>query len=310
MRTIHLTGSTPSGSLIPGDAAKPQPGRGELLIRVGAAGVITAELEWYPTTHRQDGGVRKGAVPCHEFAGVVDAAGEDVGSLEIGRAVFGMNDWYAQGAMADYCLAPFFAVAPKPSRLSFEEAASVPISALTAWQALFEHAKLQPGERVLVQGGAGGVGLFAIQFARLRGAYVIATASARNQEFVSSLGADQVIDYQKSPFEDHAGQTDVVFDTAGGETLERSWSVLKPGGRLVTVASSAADSTDPRVKRAFFIVEPNQKQLVEIAGLLDAGKLRTVIDAVVPLSRAPEVYSGRVPRQSRGKVVITVENMV
>ena len=162
------------------DAVQPQPRRGELLIRVCAAGVIPTELSWYPTSHGQTGEARIGAVLGHEFSGVVAAVGEDVGSLEIGCDVFGMNDWFSDGAMADYCLAPFFAVADKPRRLSYVEAASVPISALTAWQGLFDRARLQPGERILVHGGAGAVGIFAIQLARLHGAHVIATASAPN----------------------------------------------------------------------------------------------------------------------------------
>ena len=136
------------------DAPIPQPGPAELLIRVLAAGVIPTELGWYPTTHTRTGQSRTGAVPCHEFSGVVTGVGADVGDLETGREVFGMNDWYSEGALAEYCVAPFFAVAPKPAALTHAEAASVPISALTAWQGLFERARLQPGERVLVHGGA------------------------------------------------------------------------------------------------------------------------------------------------------------
>lgn len=306
MRVVRLADSVQPPSLIQDDAPQPAPGRGELLIRVCAAGVILTELSWYPTSHRKTGEVRTGAVPAHEFSGVIAAAGEDAGSLETGQEVFGMNDWYADGALAEYCIAPFFALAPKPQRLTHVEAASVPISALSAWQGLFDHAKLQPGESVLVHGGAGAVGVFAIQLARLHGALVIATASARNRDFVSSLGAEQVIDYRESRFEECVNELDVVFDTVGGEMLERSRSVLKPEGRLVTVASTAEQSTDALVKQAFFIVEPSQKQLVEIAGLLDAGKLRPVVDSVFPLSQAPEVFAGKVPRQGRGKLVIAI----
>jgi NADPH:quinone reductase-like Zn-dependent oxidoreductase len=232
--------------------------------------------------------------------------GPDVDSIEIGHEIYGMNDWFSDGAMAEYCVAPFSAVAPKPGSLTHVEAASVPISALTAWQGLFEHAKLQAGERVLIHGGAGGVGIFAIQLAELHGAGVTATASAGNLEFISRLGAEQVIDYRASRFEEFVKNADVVFDTVGGETLDRSWSVLRPGGRMVTVVSTAADSTAARVKEAFFIVEPNRKQLVEIAGLLDGGKLRTVVDSVIPLSQAPELYAGKLPRQGRGKLVVAI----
>ena len=305
MRSVSLAEPN-QAPVVKENAVQPHPGRGELLIRVYAAAVMPTELFWYPTTHRKTGEKRTGAVPGHEFSGVVTAIGEEVGSLEIGREVFGMNDWYSDGAMADYCVAPFFAVAPKPRWLSHVEAASVPISALTAWQGLFDRARLQPGERVLVQGGAGAVGVFAIQLARRHGAHVIATTSAPNTDLVTRLGAEQVIDYRAHRFEECVNEVDVVFDTVGGETLERSWGILKPGGRMVTIASTAEDSADPRVKQAFFIVEPNQKQLVEIGDLLDAGRLHAVVDAVVPLGRAPEAYAIRASRPHSGKVVVDV----
>jgi NADPH:quinone reductase-like Zn-dependent oxidoreductase len=308
MRTICLAGTIQPPSLIQQNAPEPQPGRGELLIRVRAAGLMLTELSWYPTTHRKTGDARLGAVPAHEFSGVVAGVGEDVGSLEIGREVYGMNDWYSDGAMAEYCIAPFFAVASKPCRLSHDEAAAVPISALTALQGLFDHAKLQRGEHVLIHGGAGAVGVFAIQLAHLHGARVTATASTGNCDFVASLGAETVVDYQKSRFEDSVGEMDVVFDAVGGETLDRSWGVLKPDGRMVTVVSTAEGSGDPRVQKAFFIVEPNQKQLFEVAALLDSGLIRAVVDGVIPLSQAPDAYAGKVERHGRGKLVVAVAN--
>ncbi len=309
MRAVRVADAAETPSLIQDDVSRPQPGQGEVLVQVRAAGVTLTELSWYPTSHTELGGIRMWAVPAHEFSGVVTAVGEDVGSLEIGREVYGMNGWYSDGAMAEYCSAPFYAVAPKPLRLTYVEAASVPISALTAWQGLFDHAQLQPGESVLVHGGAGAVGSFAIQLARIHGAHVVATASARNRDFVLSLGAEQVIDYQKSRFEECIEGVDVVFDTVGGETVERSWSVLRPRGRMVTVASTAEGSTDERVKQAFFIVEPNQKQLYEIAGLLDTAILRPVVDSVIPLSQVPALFAGKVARQGRGKLVIAIQSV-
>jgi len=308
MRAVRLADACENApsSLIPDELPVPSPRRGEVLIRVFAAGVTAAELSWYPTTHRADGQPRRKAVPGHEFSGVVASRGEEAGDLAIGQAVFGMNDWFADGAMAEFCTAPISAVAPKPETLSHVEAASVPISALTAWQGLFEHAKLQPGETVLVHGGAGGVGVFAIQLAHWHGAHVITTASAANREFVTGLGAAQVVDYERERFEEAAGRVDVVFDTVGGETLDRSWAMLRAGGRLVTIESAAAGSSDPRVKAAFFIVAPSRKQLTEIARLLEAGKLKPVIGSVFSLSQAPDVFAGKMPRRRRGKVVITV----
>ena len=310
MKVVRLADSTEGAppTLVVDEIPEPRPGRGELLIRVRAAGAIIPELSWWPTTHRADGQARLRAVPGHEFSGVVAGAGAGAGGFQAGQEVFGMNDWYASGAMAEFCTASMSAVALKPTTLSFAEAASVPISALTAWQGLFDHADLQPGETVLVHGGAGSVGIFAIQLARLHGARVITTASAANVELVVSLGAEQVIDYRKVRFEDEVQPVDVVFDTVGGETLHRSEAVLKPQGRLVTIVSDVAKTGDTPIKKRFFIVEPNQNQLMEVGGLLDAGKLRTIVDSTVPLSQAPGLFAGKLGGHKRGKVVIEVSH--
>ncbi len=306
MKTVLLVNSADGPLLVEADAARPAPGPGELLIRVRAAGVTPTELLWYPTLHNKTGEKRTGAVPGHEFSGVVAGAGEGATAFAVGQDVFGMNDWFSEGATAEYCLAPQSAVAAKPARLTHSEAAAVPIGALTAWQGLFDRARLQPGERVLVHGGAGAVGIFAVQLARLHGARVVATASARDADFVLGLGAEQVIDYHTQRFEDSAHKVDIVFDTVGGETLRRSWSVLKPGGRMVTIAASEEAAADERTKQAFFIVEPNQQQLVEVANLLQSGQLRAAVAAIVPLSQAPAAYAGRVERSGRGKLVVAL----
>ena len=306
MNCLSVTGSENNLQLVVRSAPDPRPGPGEVLIQVRAAGLTPTELHWSPTWQQKSGEERKDAVPGHEFSGTVVVTGEGVESLGAGDQVFGMNDWYSDGAMADFCVAPSAWLASKPPRLSHEEAASVPIGALTAWQALFDHAQLQSGELILIHGAAGGVGMFAVQLARNRGAQVVATASARNIDFVSSLGADQVIDYHTARFEDSVKQAAVVLDCVGGETLDRSWSVLAPGGRLVTIAANVEGSTDPRLKKAFFIVEPNQEQLGQIATLLQQGTLRTLVDTVVPLSRAADAYAGKVERQGRGKIVVAI----
>ncbi len=306
MKAMRFVQTAEGPGLVEGDAVQPAPGTGEVLVRVRAAGVTTTELLWSPTSHNKDGSARVGAIPGHEFSGVVAGVGDDVGSVEIGQQVFGMNDWYADGAMAEFCIAPFSSVAPKPPKLSHVEAASIPIGALTAWQGLFDHANLQAGERVLVHGGAGAVGVFAIQLARVHGAHVIATASAGNVDFVASLGAEKVIDYKASRFEDSAKGVDVVFDTVGGETLDRSWGVLGPRGRLVTIVSGADRAADKRVREAFFIMKPNRKQLTEIAEMLEAGRMRAVVDTVIPLSQAADAFTGRVKRSGRGKIVVEV----
>lgn len=305
MRAIRLSDSPLGPALVQADIPKPAPGRGELLIHIRAAGLTPTELQWYPTTHERSGARRRRAVPGHEFSGVIAAAGPDTVGFGAGQEVYGMNDWFADGAMAEYCVAQPASVASKPPRLTHIEAAAVPIGALTAWQGLFERAKLQAGEYVLVHGGAGAVGSFAVQLARSRGAHVTATASAHNLEFVSALGADRVIDYHATRFEDDVSGVDVVFDTVGGETLERSWSVLKPGGRMITIAATSETTSDERAQRAFFIVEPNREQLTRIGALLEAGDLHPVVDAVVPFSDAPAAYAGGAQRRhGRGKLVV------
>ena len=307
MRAVQIIRVQPEPMLAEADVPVPAPRDGEVLIRVHAAGVTPTELLWSPTTQNKDGSPRNRAIPGHEFSGVVAALGKDIKDFSIGDEVFGMNDWFVDGATADYCTAPATSLAHKPKCLTHAEAAAVPIGALTAWQGLNDHAKLQAWERILVHGGAGAVGTFCIQLARHRGAKVIATASTRNVGFVSRIGADQVIDYAMDAFDRIVRGVDVVFDTVGGETLRRSWSVLKPGGRLVTVAADSENTNDAREKKAFFIVEPNHKQLTEIGEMLESGQLRVFVDEEVPFSSAAAAYNRETKRSlGYGKTVIVM----
>jgi NADPH:quinone reductase-like Zn-dependent oxidoreductase len=307
MKAMQVNKSDQGPVLILAELMKPEPGPGEILIHVHAAGVTPTELLWYPTTHTKSGTARMRAVPGHEFSGAITAIGKDVQDFKIGDEVYGMNDWFVDGATAEFCITLPQNIARKPVTLSYEAAASVPIGALTSWQGLIVRAKLEPGERVLVHGGAGAVGLYAVQLAHVRGARVITTVSARDIDFVKRLGADEAIDYKASRFEEQVRDFDVVFDTVGGDTLERSWGVLKPGGRIITVAADSEGTADQRVKDAYFIVEPNQKQLIEIAKQLDAGHLRAFVKTKVPLNEAFAAYSGAVTHKGgHGKIVIAV----
>lgn len=307
MKAMRLTGTDATRALEECELPKPSLADDQILIRVHAAGVTPTELQWYPTNFTKTGEPRTGAVPGHEFSGVVEAKGDNAGGFYVGEAVYGMNDWFAEGASAEFCLTTPPSIAPKPARLSHAEAATTPIGALTAWQGLIERAAVRDGERVLIHGGAGAVGVFAIQIAKLSGAQVFTTASARHREFLQQLGADHVIDYKTERFEEQLRDLDVIFDGVGGETLRRSWAVLKNGGRMVTIAAEGEETKDERVKAAFFIVEPKHAQLVEIANLLDRGKLKTFVDATVPLQRASEAYLGGVKRDhGYGKVVVEV----
>jgi NADPH:quinone reductase-like Zn-dependent oxidoreductase len=307
MKAMRVNNAQKGPILIEAALPQPQPGDGELLIRVRATGVTPTELLWYPTTHTKERGPRTEAVPGHEFSGVIAALGKDANGFNVGDEIYGMNDWFADGATAEFCLTESQNIALKPKTLTHEFAATVPIGALTAWQGLFDRAKVQSGERLLIHGAAGAVGLFAVQLAHLHGVYVIATASPRNMGFVKQLGADEVIDYKASRFENQIQKVDIVFDAVGGETLDRSWGVLKPGGRLVTIAADSEGTDDKRVKDAFFIVEANQKQLVEVARRIDAGTIKAFVSAVVPLEDAALAY-GKAVRDTRGygKVAITV----
>jgi len=305
MKALRLLTSPPQRLLVEEEMPRPQPQPDEVVVRVRAVAVTPTELLWYPTSHTRDGGPRNAAVPCHEFSGEIAECGEDVSDFAIGQEVYGMNDWFAEGALAEYCVTRPEWIANKPPGLSHEEAATVPISALTAWQGLLERERLQPAERVLIHGGTGAVGMFAVQLAHIHGAQVITTVSASNVDFAKSLGADEALDYRNTPFENRVREIDLVFDTVGGDTLRRSWQVLKPSGRMVTVAVESESESDERVRNAFFIVEPNRMQLVEVGKLMDAGKLRTVLDRVLPVSAATETYAGTVGKRGRGKLVIS-----
>ena len=309
MKAIQIACSGSEIALELAELDKPRPGPGQILVKVHAAGVTTTELDWYPSTHTTSGQERLRAVPGHEFSGTIAALGEGVGGFEIGQPVFGMNDWFQEGAMAEYCLTLPWSIALKPSCLTHVQAATVPIGALTAWQGLFEKALLKPEERVLIHGGAGAVGLFAVQLARLHGAYVIATTAATTLDLVRELGAHQVVDYRAGRFEAAVEAVDVVFDTVGGETRERSRVILSRNGRMVSIAADGEVTTDPEVRKAYFIVEPNREQLNRVAGMLCDGRLRTFVKAVLPLAKTAAAFQGKLGYDA-GKVVIDVAEHV
>lgn len=287
------------------DAPEPSPEAGEVLVRIHAAGVIPTELAWSTSRTTRAGAPRPlPFIPGHEFSGEVVALVDGVSAVSVGDDVFGMNDWYRDGALAEYCVARAADLARKPTSIDHVHAAATPISALTAWQGLFERARVRAGEQILIHGATGSVGSFAVQFAHLSGARVTATASMLNRNFVRDLGADDAIDYRAARFEEQVKNVDVVFDCVGGDTLRRSWSVLKPGGRLVTIAASEEGSQDQRTQQAFFIVEPRRAELEEIARLIDAGKVRPIVGAEFSLAEAISAYQ---MKPIRGKVVLRVD---
>ena len=221
----------------------------------------------------------------------------------VGDSVYGLNDWFMDGAQAEYCLVAAASFAPKPATVDHTLAAAVPISALTAWQALVDRAQLSEGQRILIHGGAGGVGSVAVQLARHKKAHVIVTASAANMDFMKGLGADEVIDYRTTPFETVVRDVDVVLDTVGGETRDRSWRVLRKGGQLVTIAADAEGINQQRVRDAFFIVEPNREQLIETGRLIDSGVIRPIVGAVFSMDEVRRSYA---EKPTRGKNVLRI----
>jgi NADPH:quinone reductase-like Zn-dependent oxidoreductase len=307
MRAIRLHQVGGSESLLCEDAPKPDPKDNQVLVQVYATAITPTEFAWYPTFHTPDGGNRPFPIILgHEFSGVVDAIGPACTGVQVGDLVYGLSDWFIDGAQADYCLTIRANIAPKPASLDHVQAAAVPISALTAWQALIDRAQLSPGQRVLIHGAAGGVGSFAVQVARHKKAHVIATASKANIHFVAALGADEVIDYRTAPFETIVRDVDVVLDTVGGDTRDRSWGVLSKGGQLVTIAADAERVRQPRVRDAFFIVEPNRDQLIEIARLIDAGVIRPIVGATFAMDNFRQAYE---EKPLRGKHVLRIAEL-
>lgn len=306
MKAIRLHQVDGPDSLLYEDAPKPGPKDNQMLVRVSATAITPTEFAWYPTFHSPEGGARRFPIILgHEFSGVVDAIGPACTGVQVGDAVYGLSDWFIDGAQAEYCLTVPANVAPKPVSLKHAEAAVVPISALTAWQGLIDRAHLSEGQRVLIHGAAGGVGSFAVQLARYKKAHVITTASAANADFVKTLGAHEVIDYRTTPFEMVVRDVDVVLDTVGGDTRDRSWGVLRKGGQLVTIAADAERLSQPRVRDAFFIVEPNRSQLIEISRLIDAGSVKPVVGTVFPMKHFREAYE---QKPARGKNVLQIAN--
>jgi NADPH:quinone reductase-like Zn-dependent oxidoreductase len=309
MKAIRLAGRGGPHHLVYEDAPQPRPGAEEVLVRVYATGVIANELKWDVTYQTKAGSPRALPIPGRDLSGVVEAVGHGVTEPAKGDEVYAMLDYCCDGAEAEFTIALPNELAPKPRTLDHVQAAAVPLTALTAWQGLFEHARLVAGQTVLIHGAAGGVGVFAVQLARWAGAQVIATASQRNRDFLCELGANEIIDYTTTRFEEVVQGVDFVFDTVGGDTLHRSWQVVKPGGVLLSVVSprpSFAEAKGHGVRPVWFVVQPNREQLVRIGALIDEGKLRPIIDTVLPLSQARQAYEQGEKGHTRGKIVLRV----
>ncbi len=289
MRAVRLRAPGGPEQLVVEEVERPRPGPAQAVVRVHAAAITRDELGW-PVD-------RLPAIPSYELSGVVEEVGTGVTDVAVGEEVFALTPFDRDGVAADYAAVSAELLVGRPRTLEHAESAAIPLPALTAWQALFDHGGLTAGQRVLIHGAAGAVGSFAVQLARTRGAHVIGSASAARLGLVGELGAHEVVD-ASARFEDLVEPVDVVFDTAGGERLRRSEAVLRPGGRLVSVAEQ------PPAGGVYFIVEPNRDQLSSLAELAEAGTLRPPPVETFPLTAAAEAFARSVQPGRRGKVVL------
>jgi NADPH:quinone reductase-like Zn-dependent oxidoreductase len=291
------------------DAPRPQPQAGEVLIRVHAAGVNP--IDWKVRVgHVKDFWPHKfPLILGWDLSGVVEELGRGVSRFKIGDEVYSVPDPTRNGAYADYIVVRESELALKPNSLHHIRAAAVPLAALTAWQSLFDTAQLQPRQRVLIHAGSGGVGHFAVQLAKWKGAYVFATASTKNQELLRELGADETIDYTTQRFEDVARNVDIVLDPIGGDTQERSWQVLKKGGALLSLVQppSAEKAKELGVRAAFVASHPNGAQLAEIARLIDSRKLKPIVERILPLLEVRRAHELSQSGHTCGKIVLRVK---
>lgn len=290
------------------DAPRPEPGEGDVLVKVHAAGVNPVDWKIREGHMR---GFRAFPLPLilgWDFSGVVEELGPGVAGWKTGDEVYARPDIGRQGAYAEYIAVRASEIQHKPKKLDHVNSAAIPLAALTAWQAIFDAGQLRAGQKILIHAAAGGVGTFAVQLAKWKGAYVIGTASARNHELLRELGADELIDYNTTCFEEVVKDVDVVLDAMAGEVRDRSWQVLKKGGILVSIlgqpSTEAAKAHGARTAGLF--VQPNQGQLEELADLADTGKVQPIIDTVLPLAEVAKAHEMNATLHTRGKIVLRV----
>ena len=286
------------------DVERPEPKADEVLVKVHVAGVN--QIDW---KIRDGAGERMGLkLPISlgsEIAGTIEKIGGDVRDFQAGDAVYGI---ITSGGYAEYAIAKIGDMATKPQSLNFENAAAIPLGALTAWQAMFDLANLSSGQRLLITAASGGVGSLAVQLAKAKGAFVIGMASGRNEAFVRDLGVDEFVDYTKQPFEEVVKNVDVVFDTVGGDTFERAFHTLKKGGFLVTAVQSPSEEKAQEfdVKAARVYCKPNAEQLAAIGKLVDEGSLKAHISTILPLAEVKKAHQLSKSGRTRGKIVLQV----
>lgn len=284
------------------DLAPPHAAENDVVLRVHAAGFTRGELDWPATWTDRSGRDRTPSVPGHEVSGVVTELGYGTTGLTVGQRVFGLTDWTRDGALAEYVAVEARNLAPLPADVDHAVAAALPVSGLTAWQALFDHGRLTAGQTVLIHGAAGAVGSIAVQLAQEVGARVIGTGRSTDRDTVLDLGAHVFFDLKADRWEE-AGPVDVVFDVIGGDILDRSAALVRAGGTLVTIAHPPSVRPDDG-RALFFVVEPDRDRLADLARRLRYDRLRIRVGAVRTLAEAPEALASkeRVP----GRTIIRV----
>jgi NADPH:quinone reductase-like Zn-dependent oxidoreductase len=291
------------------DAPRPEPKEDEVLIRVMAAGVNPVDVAIRAGRFNRGGG-NLPLIPGMDVAGVVEKTGTKITKFKANDPVYAYLSFKEQGGYAEFAIAKENEVSIKPKTIAFEGAAAVPLAATTAWQALVDTAKINKGQTVLIHGGSGGVGHFAIQIAKARGTKVIATASTANQDLLKELGVDQAIDYTTTKFEDVVKDVDVVFDAVRGDTLARSYGVVKKGGSIVSITGQPDQAECERrgIRGVSLMAHPDAKVLEELAQLIDAKKIKPVVSQVFPLAEAAKAHEQIATTHTRGKIVLKVAN--
>ncbi len=283
------------------DVPTPEPGAGEVLVRVSGSGINPVDWKIREGEAKERFPATFPATVGFEYSGTIEKLGDGVEGFSVGDEIYGIEH---AGTCADYLVTKPGGFALKPPSMDLPDSGGIPLAALTAWQALFDQGGLQSGQKVLVHAGTGGVGTFAIQFAKWAGAYVYSTGSSNRLDTLQDLGADRPIDYKADRFEDIAKDVDLVLDLVGGETAERSMSCLKPGGVLVSTVGATPQAEGKNSKA--FMMEASPEQLSKIADLIQDLKVRPVIDAVVPLIRAVEAQKESQEGHVMGKLVVDV----
>ncbi|MER6473088.1 NADP-dependent oxidoreductase [Streptomyces collinus] len=284
------------------DLAPPHAAENDVIVRVHAAGFTRGELDWPATWTDRSGRDRTPSVPGHEVSGVVTELGYGTTGLTVGQRVFGLTDWTRDGALAEYVAVEARNLAPLPADVDHAVAAALPVSGLTAWQALFDHARLATGQTVLIHGAAGAVGSIAVQLAHEAGAHVIGTGRSADRDTVLGLGAHEFLDLEADRWEE-TGRVDVVFDVIGGDVLDRSAALVRAGGTLVTIAHPPTVRPDDG-RALFFVVEPDRDRLADLAERLLDGRLRVRVGAVRTLTEAPGALASR--ERVPGRTIIRV----